>query len=136
MFGSPSPLLRLVAALRLNMELRSDALLRSDLSSCVAVCFTDSMPFKAPPFDVYRSLLRMVSPFPAFRTKWNCPGGEFLSTYLPAIFLLPEWMSTPAQPRAQGLAKARGHFPHAGWLPLLIPEIGSASCSDRVCKYM
>src|SRR3546814_5785052 len=76
------------------------------------------MPFKAPPFDVYRSLLRMVSPFPAFRTKWNCPGGEFLSTYLPAIFLLPEWMSTPAQPRAQGLAQDRGHFPHAGWHPL------------------
>src|SRR3546814_16190732 len=60
----------------------------------------------------------MVSPFPAFRTKWNCPGGEFLSTYLPAIFLLPEWMSTPAQPRAQGLAQDRGHFPHAGWPPL------------------
>src|SRR3546814_16719236 len=76
------------------------------------------MPFKAPPFDVYRSLLRLVSPFPAFRTKWNCPGGEFLSTYLPAIFLLPEWMSTPAQPRAHGLAQDRGHFPHTGWHPL------------------
>src|SRR3546814_16550982 len=70
------------------------------------------MPFKAPPFDVYRSLLRMVSPFPAFRTKWNCPGGELLSTYLHAIFLLPAWMSTPAQPRANGLAPDRGHFPN------------------------
>src|SRR3546814_20036693 len=78
------------------------------------------MPFKAPPFDVYRSLLRMVSPFPAFRTKWNCPGGEFMSTYLPAIFLLTEWLSTHAQPRAQGLAHDRGHFPHAGLHPLPI----------------
>src|SRR3546814_3594041 len=95
----------LFAAWILDTWFASATFLRSYRSSCGAFCFTESMPFKAPPFDVYRSLLRMVSPFPAFRTKWNCPGGEFLSTYLPAIFLLPEWMSTPAQPRAQGLAQ-------------------------------
>src|SRR3546814_19151737 len=110
----------LFAAWILDTWFASATFLRSYRSSCGAFCFTESMPFKAPPFDVYRSLLRMVSPFPAFRTKWNCPGGEFLSTYLPAIFLPPEWMSTPAQPRAQGLAQDRGHFPHAGWHPLPI----------------
>ena len=43
--------------------------LRSKLSSFAAFFFTDSMPFSAALFDSYISLLKMISPLPAFRLK-------------------------------------------------------------------
>src|SRR3546814_17084863 len=71
------PMRSLFAALRLHMGLPSEAFLRSSRSSCGAFCFTDSMPFKAPPFDISRQTLRLVSSFQALRTIWNSPGEEY-----------------------------------------------------------